>query len=74
MNCPRHGLERFKIKVVRKYNLRSDLIVPQFRSRPKPGLSSLLVGREVTNKEIENYVNEYFRQKEMMIKILKRLL
>jgi len=74
LNCPRHGLERFKIKVIKKYNLKADLIVPQFRSRPKPGLSSLLVGREVTDKEIENYVNEYFRQKEMMITILKRLL
>ena len=74
MNCPRHGLERFKIKVIRKYNLKSDLIVPKFRSRPKPGLSSLLVGREVTDKEIENYLNQYFREKEMMIKILKRLL
>ena len=74
LNCPRHGLERFKVKVVRKYNLKSDLIVPQFRSRPKPGLSSLLVGREVSDKEIESYLNEYFHQKEVMIKILKRIL
>jgi hypothetical protein len=72
LNCPTHGLERFRIKVIKKYNLKSDLIVPQFRSRPKAGLSSLLVGRNVSSKEIENYLNEYFQQKDMAIKIVKR--
>jgi len=74
LNCPRHGLERFKVRVIRKYNLKADLIVPQFRSRPKPGLSSLLVGRNVSSEEIESYLNKYFRQKDMMIKIVKRTL
>jgi len=74
LNCPRHGLERFKVKVIRKYNLKADLIVPQFRSRPKPGLSSLFVGRNVSSKEIESYLDKYFRQKGMMIHIVKRTL
>jgi len=72
LNCPTHGLERFRIKVIKKYNLKSDLIVPRFRSRPKAGLSSLLVGRNVSGKEIESYLNEYFQQKDMAIKIVKR--
>ena len=72
LNCPKHGLERFQIKVIKKYNVKSDLIVPKFRSRPKTGLSSLVVGRNVSSKEIEVYLNEYFRQKQMAINILKR--
>lgn len=72
VNCPKHGLERFQIKVIKKYNLKSDLIVPQFRSRPKSGLSGLLVGRNVSGREVESFLNEYFHQKEIAIKIVKR--
>lgn len=72
LNCPKHGLERFQIKVIKKYNLKSDVIMPKFRSRPKTGLSSLVVGRNVSSKEIEAYVNDYFRQKHIAINIVKK--
>ena len=72
MNCPKHGLERFKIKVVKKFNIKADMIVPQFRSRPKAsGLSSLLVGRDVSNGEIEKFLINYLQEKGLFEAILR---
>lgn len=72
MRCPHHGLERFKIKIVRKYNIKSDTITPKFRTRPTTGdLSCLLVGKNVSYWEIRSYLNEYFRRKGMREAILR---
>jgi len=70
--CPEHGLERFKIRIVTKFNIKADTITPKFRSRPEAGgLGCLLVGRNVSNKEIEDYLVQYFRQKGWMEAILR---
>ena len=62
MVCPQHGLERFRIKVTRKFNMPKKAITPKFRSRPKRELSCLLVGREVTSFEVERFIAEYFQR------------
>lgn len=65
-------MERFRIKIVRKFNMKPDKILPRFRQRPTVAdLSCLLVGRSVSNKEIENYLVEYFRRKGLMTAIVK---
>jgi len=69
--CPRHGFERFKIRIVRKYNMKPDVICPKFRTKPREGLSCLLVGRNVNIKDVETFLNEYFNQKEPNLKIIK---
>jgi hypothetical protein len=72
MKCPEHGLERFNIKIVKKYNMQPDTIMPKFRSRPTVGdLRCLLVGRDVSYGEIQGYLNDYFRQKGWMDAILR---
>ena len=72
MKCPQHGLERFQIKIVKKFNIKPDIIMPKFRNRPTKGdLSHLLVGRSVTNKQIEMYMLGYFREKGLMEAILR---
>jgi len=72
MKCPQHGLERFQIKIVKKFNIKPDIIMPKFRNRPTKGdLSHLLVGRSVTNKQIERYMLGYFREKGLMEAILR---
>jgi len=72
LKCPEHGLERFQIKIVKKFNLKSDTIMPRFRSRPTVGdLSCLLVGRDVGYEEIERYLASYFRKKGLIETILK---
>lgn len=71
MKCPIHGLERFKIKIVRRFNMKPDMIVPKFRCRPTPGdLGWLLVGRNVSNREVEKFLAEYFVKKGMANAIL----
>lgn len=72
LRCPEHGLERFNIKIVKRFNIKSDTIMPKFRTRPKAGeLSRLLVGRNVSDKEIKDYLAHYFREKGLMEAILR---
>lgn len=72
MKCPEHGLERFKIKIVRKFNIKSEVIIPKYRRRPTVGdLGCLLVGRSVSDREIKNYLADYFRRKGIMEMILR---
>ena len=72
MKCPEHGLERFKIKIVRKFNMKPEEIIPKYRRRPTVGdLGCLLVGRNVSDRKIENYLAEYFRRRGIMELILK---
>ena len=63
MMCPNHGFERFKIKVIRKYNIKKNEIIFKFRSRPVREISCLIIGREVNESEVRNQVQEYFRRK-----------
>lgn len=72
MKCPEHGLERFRIKIVKRFNMTPNKITPEFRSRRKAsGLSRLLVGRDVGDHEIENYLIDYFRRRGLWESILK---
>jgi hypothetical protein len=68
--CPEHGLERFKIKVIKKYNVSPQIIVPKYRTRPKHELSGLIVGRNVNHTEVQDYLVRYFRDAGFMDKVL----
>jgi hypothetical protein len=70
MSCPEHGLERFKIKVITKYNVNKELIEPKFRTKPRHELSGVVVGKSVGNQEVRDYLIGYFREAGMMDKIL----
>ena len=61
--CPNHGIvEKYKIKVIKKYNIRVNEIRPKFRERPTKTLSSLIVGRYVTPQEAKNYLRNYYEK------------
>ena len=70
MNCPEHGLERFKIKVIKKYNVNKELIEPKFRTKPKHELAGVVVGKSVGHQEVRDYLEAYFREAGMMDKVL----
>jgi hypothetical protein len=70
LSCPEHGLERFKIKIVKKYNVNKESIAPKFRTKPRHELSGLIVGRDVSSLEIRDYVVQYFREAGMMDRVL----
>lgn len=64
--CPEHGLERYKVKIVRKYNVETNSIFPRFRTRPRHELGGIVIGRNVREKEIVNYLVNYYAQKGLM--------
>jgi len=70
MSCPDHGLERFKIKVIKKYNVRKELIEPKFRTKLKHELAGVVVGRNVSHLEVRDYLVEYFREAGMTDRIV----
>lgn len=71
LKCPEHGFERFRIKIVKRFNMDSNMIMPKFRSRPRPGeISCLWVGRYVSDREIKKYLISYFHEKGLWERIL----
>jgi hypothetical protein len=70
MTCPEHGLERFKIKVIKKYNVSKELIEPKFRTKPRHELAGVIVGKDVGNNEVRDYLVKYFREAGMIDKVL----
>lgn len=72
IKCPDHGLERFKVKIIKRFNIASHQIIPKFRAKPVRGeLSLIYVGRDVSVKEAKNYLVDYFREKGMLEKIVR---
>ncbi|MEM5778415.1 MAG: hypothetical protein QXK49_02195 [Candidatus Aenigmatarchaeota archaeon] len=60
-NCPEHGItERFKIKVKTGYNIKPEVIIPKFRTKPSYTLKELIVGRNVGSDVIKDYLQNYF--------------
>ena len=70
MNCPDHGLERFKIKVIKKYNVKKELIEPKFRMKLKHELAGVVVGKSVSNLEVRDYLVQYFKEAGMTNRIV----
>lgn len=71
MQHPQHGLERFRIKVIKKYNLVANTIQPKVPSRSGSGISCLYIGRNVSEEEVKNYLINYFREKNLLEAITK---
>ncbi len=58
--CPKHGFERFSIKIMKRYNMPSKEISPRFNKLKPDEISRLYVGRDVTNREIRRFFDNYF--------------
>jgi hypothetical protein len=72
MVCNKHGFERFRVKIVRKFNMPPNVIVPELSRRPTVGeIKCIYVGREVNPKEVERYLVNYFREKGMLQNVVK---
>jgi hypothetical protein len=71
LDCPEHGLERFRVKIVKRFNMKPDVIIPKFRRKPKPGgWRCVYVGRNISPGEIRDYLIAYFRRRGMWENIL----
>jgi hypothetical protein len=54
--CMLHGIERYRIKIIRKYNIEPDAIKPKFRTRPTYGLSGIIIGRNISYEMAKEYL------------------
>jgi hypothetical protein len=70
LKCPAHGFERYTVKIKRRFNMRSDVIEPHYRSRPTHELSCLLVGRNVDEAEVQSYMINYLRERGLWERIV----
>lgn len=72
MQCSEHGFERFRIKIVKRFNMPPNVIVPELAKRPTIGeIKCIYVGRGVEGKEIEQFVRNYFREKGMLENVVR---
>jgi hypothetical protein len=72
VKCPQHGFERFRVKVITRFNIASNKIMVKERSRPRKGeISRLYIGRNVSYKEAKDYLINHFRERGMLEKIVR---
>jgi len=72
VRCPRHGFERFRVKLIKRFNITSDEIIPKLRSKPtRDEVSLLYVGRNVSYDEAKNYLVSYYRERGMLEEIVR---
>jgi hypothetical protein len=72
MRCPTHGFERFRVKLIKRFNIASDEIIPKPRRKPTlDEIGLLYVGRNVSYDEAKNYLLSYFRERGMLEEIVR---
>jgi hypothetical protein len=69
-------VERYKIKIIKKYNIGQELIMPRFRTRPELGLSGVVIGKNVSYETAREYVEHYlamsgYKDMNIQIRLLK---
>ena len=62
VNCSDHGLERYQVKIIKKYNIKHEEIMPKFRTRPRHELSGIVIGRNISYETAKEYLEQYLRQ------------
>jgi hypothetical protein len=60
--CPEHGMERYKIKIIKKYNIKPEEIVPKYRTRPRTELSGIIIGKNISYETARDYVLRYLNE------------
>ena len=61
-NCPQYGMERYKIKIIKKYNINSEEISPKYRTRPHHELSGIVIGKNISYETARDYVTRYLNE------------
>jgi len=71
VNHPKYGLERYKIRIVRRFNVPIDTVIPAPQRRiTSEQINCLVVGRGVSEKEIMDFMVEHFKRTGMFEKIM----
>jgi hypothetical protein len=61
--CPRHGLERWRIRVSKLWNVGLKEIIPRYGENKSAFIKTLRVGPGVTEAELEDFIAHYFYDK-----------
>ncbi len=61
-NCPEHGMERYKIRIIKKYNIAPEKIMPKYRTRPTHELSGVVIGKNISYETARDYVIKYLNE------------
>lgn len=62
LNCPDSSVERYKVKIIKKYNINHEQITPKFRTRPRHELSGIVIGRNISYETAKEYLERYLNQ------------
>jgi len=68
---PKYGFGRYKIKIIKKYNLVADAIKPKLISKCPGEISRVYIGRNVRTEDVKKYLINYFREKNMLEAVTK---
>ena len=72
VKCPRHGFERFRVKLIKRFNIASNEIIPKPRRKPTVDeIGFLYVGRNVSYQDARDYLIGYFRERGMLEEIVR---
>lgn len=71
LKCSDQGLERYTVKITRRFNIPSDEIKPCFRTRPAHELSCVLVGRYVDEARVQSYIINYLRERGLYERLVR---
>jgi hypothetical protein len=63
--CPRHGLERWRIRVAKLWNVGMKEIIPRYGENKGSFIKTLRVGPGVTQEELKDFLVRYFYDKGM---------
>jgi|GEM_PF-2248067 hypothetical protein len=66
VNGPDTVLERYKVKIIKKYNIRQEQIEPKFRTRPRHELSGIVIGKSISYETAKEYLEHYLNQSQQM--------
>jgi hypothetical protein len=69
-NCPQHGIERYKIKIIKKYNIKQEEIMPKFRTRPRYELSGIVIGKNISYETAREYLLEYLNKSARLSEVM----
>ena len=61
-NCPEHGMERYKVKIIKKYNIGPEKIMPKYRTHPRHELSGIVIGKNISYEAARDYLRQYLNE------------
>lgn len=70
-NCPEHGMERYKVKIIKKYNIGQEKIMPKYRTRPRHELSGIVIGKNISYEAARDYLTNYLNESARLSSVMR---